>query len=309
MSGTEHRAAAFVALLCLAACGDSPNEASEVFEPTSGSDSGAVGTLGANDATSLTTMGMSMGGSDADDTVGVDDDTIGMPDDDDDDDDLDETTTGGDDDDDDLDETTTGSGDDDDDDDDDDKGSSDGGGLITCSPVLAEIKIDIMGDENGWQWVKLYNPCDGGLDLSDFELAWAGEDWLYASLTLEGELAPGDCFLFGGPQEGPANHDPIYDWEINLDPDLIEADKNPFGSAGGIALVPSGPVAIVDVPLDAVIYGSGNPNDLIDANGDTPDAYVADPNNNQVMRRNSQAETDWGLTNMAAPNECPAIPR
>ena len=253
--------------------------------------------------TGLVGTGLSAGSSDSagsGETAGDDDD---------DDDDDDTGGTAGDDDDDDLDGTTgaegtTGGG-----------GSTEGGGSSEggestgdpppdCLPLLAEVLYDIDGSDDDLEWVKLYNPCDEAIDLSGFSLGWGGNAYTYGSLDLSVMLPAGGCVLIGGPMSSAANFDPDLDQSSDFNPDL----QNDGGAADGVALfdMAAASVAAGTVPIDAVIYGGANDNELLDADGDTPAPHVGDAEAAQSIRRTALTES-WEIADPPTPNACPEL--
>jgi hypothetical protein len=173
-----------------------------------------------------------------------------------------------------------------------------------CDPVLAAVQYDIQGADEQWEWVKLFNPCPQPINLGAYTLAWAGETYDYGVLELQGMIAPDACFLFGGPQSGLSNGDPLFDWAVEFVPAL----QNSGQTADAVALfdVPSDQV-LDATPVDAVIYGTANNNALIDATGVAGLPHVTEFGGAQTLIRTSLGASRWTSTAVLDPNGCPAL--
>jgi hypothetical protein len=114
------------------------------------------------------------------------------------------------------------------------------------------------GDDDGSEWVELFNAGSTDIDLSSYSLGWGGADYTTGVLQLAGTIAPGQYFVVG-----PAPSDQVADFN----PDL----ENGFWISDGIALfdVDAASVTPATVPVHAVIYGGlfGNLSGLMDETG------------------------------------------
>jgi hypothetical protein len=123
------------------------------------------------------------------------------------------------------------------------------------------------GDDDGYEWVELFNAGPTDIDLSDYNLGWGGADYTTGVLALSGTLSPGDYFVVGGLDSDASNGNPTYDQPQDFNPDL---ENGSLFWADGLALfdVTGGPVAPASVPVHAVIYGAFlNLNGLMDETG------------------------------------------
>ncbi|MEM9455966.1 MAG: hypothetical protein AAGF11_17430 [Myxococcota bacterium] len=179
--------------------------------------------------------------------------------------------------------------------------TSETGSTIRCVPQIVEVLYDPKDGEDQEQWIKLFNDCPDEIDLSDYCLGWGEQDYMMGMLELQGSMAPGSCFIVGGPISNDDNAYPVLDQPIDLDPDLGKSG----GSADGIALFfgPADEIAGDTVPADAVIYGGNNDAGLMDAEGDTPDPHVDDAGDDKSIRRTG-AQT-WEVEDQPQPGLCP----
>lgn len=173
-----------------------------------------------------------------------------------------------------------------------------------CHPLLAEVLYDPPGGNGGKQWIRLYNPCSMDLDLTGYSLGWGGNDYAGNGADLTGTIVAGDCFLLGGDMSNADNFNPIYDLELDFNGDLQSSGND----ADGVALFADleENITVATVPVDAVIYGVSNTNELLDAEGDTPAPHVGDAPQGQSIRRTALAST-WIIERSPMPNECPPL--
>jgi hypothetical protein len=169
--------------------------------------------------------------------------------------------------------------------------------------VLAEVYYDEVGGDDGYEWVKLFNGTAADIDLSTYSLGWGGTDYTYSSLQLEGTIAAGQCFLVGGPNTSATNGVSAvtdYDQDSNFTMDL----QNSGATADGVALfsVTADAIAADTVPIDAVVYGGTNSNQLIDETGMAPEPDVGDlPNGTSILL---VSEGMWVAQPNPTPTEC-----
>ena len=176
--------------------------------------------------------------------------------------------------------------------------------ILAAAPlglVLDEVLYDVPGSDDGFEWIKLYNGTDQPIDLSGWSIGWGGNDYTWGVLQLEGIVPAGGCFLLGGPSASADNGNPVFDWAVNLEPDL----QNSGSKADGIALfdVPASQVTSSTVPVDVVVYGGSNANNLLGPDGQPSPVHVPDAPAGQSLLRET-ADT-WTIN--PAPNSvaCP----
>lgn len=188
--------------------------------------------------------------------------------------------------------------------------SSSSTGLGDCHPLLAEALVDAEGGSNLLQWVKLYNPCGSEISLDGYTIGYGGEDYEGTvpprNKELSGPIGPGECYLVGGPNSSELNGAPA-DYELADDfaPGLVSG----VGVGAGLALfdAPPNEVDATTVPIDAVVYGPNNDNDLIDETG-LPVAAphsATPPIGGSVIR--TSADATWTTAAVPTPNECPTF--
>jgi hypothetical protein len=195
-----------------------------------------------------------------------------------------------------------------------DSGSTSSGGTDTddgtgppadCHPLLAEVLHDAAGANNDKQWVRLYNPCDAEIELTDgYSLGWGGEDYTLGQVDLDGTIGPGACWVVGGPESNNDNANPIYDQTFDFTPDMQSGGIPADGMALFLGTVPD--VMADTVPVDAVIYGDVNESGLLDAEGNVPEPHVGNVTAAQSIRRTALA-TAWEVAASPTPNECPVL--
>lgn len=266
---------AFVA----AACTGSPVEATTLDQPGSSSDAG--GSSGATTAAIESSGGDATGTSTATATI---DPVTSDP--------ATSTPTG-------TDADTSGS-----DPTGDESSSSTGGGSDRCHLLLDEVFHDAEGEDDGLEWLELYNPCAHPIDLAGYSLAWGG--MTYAStLDLEGPIAAGGCFVVGGPMSNATNASPAFDQTAPLD---LENNTNAAADAVALFDVPAATVEKAGaIPIDALIYGEMNENGLIDETGAVGDVDVPPADPGQAFARVDPAvDPDaWEITSVPSPGQCP----
>ena len=136
------------------------------------------------------------------------------------------------------------------------------GSLQVLRPlVLSEVLYDVEGDDDRKEWVEIYNPNTRSVDLRQLSLGHGGNDYTYTRYQLQGEFPAGGCWVVG--VRGA-------DQEDDFVPDL----QNSGRTADAIALfdVPAEGISREGpIPLDAVIFGGANLNELLpDEEGNRP---------------------------------------
>lgn len=185
--------------------------------------------------------------------------------------------------------------------------SSSSTGLGDCIPLLAEALVDAEGGSDELQWVKLYNPCSAEISLDGYTIGYGGEDYEGTlpprNKPLSGPIGAGECFLVGGPNSSKLNGAPV-DYELADDfaPGLLSG----VGVGAGLALFDAPPdeVDATTVPIDAVVYGPNNDNDLIDETGlPVANPHAATPPIGGSVVRTGL--TSWETAETPSPNACP----
>ncbi|MFC1499291.1 hypothetical protein ACFLS1_12590, partial [Verrucomicrobiota bacterium] len=154
------------------------------------------------------------------------------------------------------------------------------------------------GADDGMEWIELFNPTDQAIDLGLFSIGSGGNDYTYSTFQLSGTINPFSYFVVGGPGSSITNYNPVFDQAINFSPDL---QNNGSGVADGVALFDVASVNIESntVPIDVVIYGPDNVNNLLDETGFPGDCDVGSTSPGRSLERTT-LDGDWQST--ALPN-------
>ena len=174
-----------------------------------------------------------------------------------------------------------------------------GGGGGGSGLVLSEVLYDVSSGDDGFEWVELYNSTGSLINLSGYCLGNGGTDYTYSTVQLSGSVASGATFVIGGPTSSSTNSNPSFDQVFNFSPDFQNS-----GSAGdGVALfdVACGSVNASTVPIDAVVYGPNNNNNLIDETGSANAPEVGDASAGSSLVRVDMAGS-WQITSSPTPN-------
>lgn len=172
--------------------------------------------------------------------------------------------------------------------------------------LISEVFYDADSGDNGDEWVELYNDSNAPIDLSGYTLAAAGGDWTNLEVGLTGTIQPGGCLVIGGPNGNPGNGNPTYHQEVNFSDRAQGGLQNGGGTADGVALFNLRPDMVHDdtTPIDAVIYGRSNDNDLIDETGQPGEPDIASsPSGNSIER----SATGWATQPSPTPGDCSAL--
>jgi len=131
-------------------------------------------------------------------------------------------------------------------------------------------------------------------------VGYGGKNYTSGGFDLSGKIDGKSCIIVGGPASDGDNGEPNVTLELNFRPDL----QNSGSEADGIAIFtgPFDDVTNLSVPVDAVIYGGSNSNDLLDARGETPDPHVADAPEGSTIRRTGR--DSWTVSD-PDPTSCP----
>ena len=171
--------------------------------------------------------------------------------------------------------------------------------VVNITPVgvlISEVYYDHPDQDSGYEWIKLYNGTTQHVILDGYSLGWGGTDYTYGTLDLSGVIPSGGCFVIGGPISDEVNGAPIYGQTIDLDPDM----QNSGDKADGVALfdIPASQITPTTVPIDAVIYGGNNDNNLLGPDGTPSEVHVNDVGaSNSLLRETVE---DW--TTSSSPN-------
>ena len=167
------------------------------------------------------------------------------------------------------------------------------------SLVISEVFYDRVGSDGGFEWVELYNGTPAPVDLSGFSLGFGGVDYSSATLGLSGLVEMGAYFVLGGPQSDPTNGAPVFDLVVDFSPDI----QNAGSIADGVGLFDGlqSEVSATSIPLDAVVYGTANDNQLMDADGLVSSPDVGDAPSGSSIERVSAIQ--WMITSQPNPGE------
>jgi phosphatidylserine/phosphatidylglycerophosphate/cardiolipin synthase-like enzyme len=170
--------------------------------------------------------------------------------------------------------------------------------------IIGEVFYDAVGGDNGLEWVELYNPTRTTIDLSHYSLGNGGIDYLYSRVPLSGLLPGGACWVVGGPTSNITDYLPLFDQAIDFAPDF----QNGATPADGIALFDVQAISITSrtVPIDAVIFGTANTNDLIDETGSVNPPDVDAASSGQSNERRELIGT-WSTQSVPNPNNCTVL--
>ena len=167
--------------------------------------------------------------------------------------------------------------------------------------VISEVSYDRAGADNGFEWVELFNPTSAPIDLSGSSLGSAGDNYASSVVGLSGIIEKDGFFVVGGPDSDVTNGSPLFDLIVDFSPDI----QNAGATADGVALFDllPGEITAASVPLDAVIYGGSNDNQLIDADGLVLPPLVADAPGGSSLER--LASRVWIVNSQPGPGVGP----
>lgn len=184
--------------------------------------------------------------------------------------------------------------------------------------VIAEILVNPDSTDEGFEWVKLYNPSANDSDLSQFEIRFGGaNDYSTGKVALSGVLGSKKCLLVHEGKTGATNGNPSIAAAAAgfIAPLLV----NFGGTSGGLQNPSDAPDAVAvfkkteaSVPVDVVTYidaaqsamGSG----FMGANGqEAPVMVFTDTAANKSFKRTNM--TTWSVSTAGAetPNVCPTF--
>lgn len=153
--------------------------------------------------------------------------------------------------------------------------------------VISEVMYDPTGSDNGLEWIELHNSGSLPVSLTTMSLGAGGGDYTNTKIALSGVMPAGATWVIGGDQSSSANANPSYDLVVNFSPDL----QNSGSVADGVALfdIPSNQITTSTVPIDAVVYGTSNSDNLLDESGSANAPEVGDAAEGKSIERTSLA--------------------
>ena len=168
--------------------------------------------------------------------------------------------------------------------------------------ILSEVFYDRSGTDNGWEWVEIYNSGSVTIDLASFSLGYAGTNYASGTYQLSGSVAAGATFVVGGLNGDGTNANPAFDQSQDFSPDI----QNSGTIGDGVALfnVPAAAITSSTVPIDAVIYGPNNNNNLIDETGTANAPEVGDAAAGSSIERTTVGGS-WQIQANPTPNATP----
>ena len=167
--------------------------------------------------------------------------------------------------------------------------------------ILSEVFYNPTGGDDGKEWVELLNDSASPINLSGFSLGYGGANYATGKYQLSGTIPPRGCIVVGGPTSETGNFSPSFALSQDFSPDI----QNSGTTADAIGIF-SGPAASITAsanPIDALVYGGANTNNLRDASG-----AVNPPNLGDVGTARSavRSSTGWFATAAPTPGNCDA---
>lgn len=165
--------------------------------------------------------------------------------------------------------------------------------------VITEVLYDVTGDDNNLEWVEIYNGSGSSIDLSGYSLGSGGTSLVITQFQLSGIVGPGECIVVGGTASNGSNYNPVYFQAADFNPDI----QNSGTDCDAVALFdkPTSQVTSDTVPVDAVLYGSSNGNNLKDESGGPGNVDVGDADANSSI---SRTQSGWVIQPAPTPNDC-----
>jgi len=165
--------------------------------------------------------------------------------------------------------------------------------------ILTEVLYDVAGTDDDYEWVEIYNGTMKTIDLAGYSIGSGGLNYTTSSLQLAGTLAPGQCFVIGGPLSDATNYNPVFGQAMDFEPDI----QNSGSTADGVALfaVPAAGLKTDTVPVDAVIYGGSNSSGLPDETGKPGEVDAPDASSGNSIQRTASG---WNVQPAPTPGDC-----
>ncbi len=182
------------------------------------------------------------------------------------------------------------------------------GDCIRPDLQLSEVFYDASGDDNEKEWVEIYNNSPVQLNLSHYKIAGGADSGTGGYLFtyngfLSGKIPPGGCYVIGGPLKTDGNGNPDYDIELNFEDDIQNGGSNSGNGVGLFNILRDGNISNTSVPVDAVVYGSNNDDDLLCPNGQAcPGAHVGDSGSDASIEKGNDGQ--WSENNAPSPGVC-----
>lgn len=171
--------------------------------------------------------------------------------------------------------------------------------LETSIIEIVEVMYDPIGfGDDQHEWIKIHNPNCYSVDLSLYKIATGGLSFI-ERIQLSGVINAGDCMIIGGPISDSTNGNPIFDIPIDFPYAGIE---NAGTIADGVAIY-YGEINTSSKPIDVVIYGESNDNNLPGTNGLPSVVHVGDaPAGFSIIKSNNI----WQINPIgSSPTSCP----
>lgn len=152
--------------------------------------------------------------------------------------------------------------------------------------VLAEVFYNPAGDDDGLEWIRLYNGTNAPIDLSGYSISWRGVSFTNGGgvVALTGTIDPFTCFIVGGPlPSGPVTQ---YTLAFDFEPDIQNGGTAAGDALDAVALYdrPAVEVTELSVPIDVVAWGVVNTNHVLGPSGQLPRANASSVSGESVMR-------------------------
>lgn len=166
--------------------------------------------------------------------------------------------------------------------------------------VISEVMFEPNGNDNGRQWIEIYNGNATAVDLSQYSLSW-GRNSLANTVALASVmLAPGSTFVIGGPASGNYNGNPTYDQVFNFGPNLYDGTHGFQEDAVALIFEPTTTLAHI------VVYGgNGFVTAFVDEQGAT--AVAVDVSGlGQGDSLEYQGADTWAVQGSPTPGTVPA---
>lgn len=148
--------------------------------------------------------------------------------------------------------------------------------------LINEVFYDAAGADSNFEYIELYNVGDSFIDLQYFVVGAGGDTYLETQMPLSGVLAPGGCFVVGGPNSGVENGNPFLDIASAFNASLQNGGVVSDGAA--VFFDPAGALGTSTTPNDSVLWEGTNTSNLLGENG-TPDTEISPEAAGQSLHR------------------------
>ncbi|MBA2665140.1 MAG: lamin tail domain-containing protein [Bradymonadaceae bacterium] len=173
--------------------------------------------------------------------------------------------------------------------------------VTSADLVISELFYSAPAPVDGRQWVEIYNAGQSTVDLSNYSLGNGTSNYAYSKVQLSGTLAPGGCFVVGGPSSDATNHFPDLDQSVQFSPAFAGPGA---GAAAGVALffLPATSIVATSVPIDAVVYGSSNAGGLLGPDGEPVQNLAMGTDEGDSLERTSSGA--FAIQSSPTPGDC-----